>query len=315
MFNNIYKNKYLRYTNSDSADDENDNDITESENNSRNIDLIVNKLENKLNENNNEYNIKITSQNQETTRTTKMNESGINNFPNLIQKNIKIKENDASIDIGDSLYSVNSLPKSIKLGKSLIDVDICLNSNNLQELQKGEKDKKNIELIKIENNSNVKVNNDINNINLNVNDKNKYISRNKVLNTGSSSLNTLSTQFDNSKYFLTKTNGNLILSNKIKKNPNENKNNNQKDKNIKLNLKLSINEEKNDKNNEISTKNKNKSNLNRKKNNKFLEKLKCENNRRNKIRRKCNFITILRNIFLTIIISSAIGFYVVVFIC
>ena len=104
MFNNIYKNKYLRYTNSDSADDENDNDITESENNSRNIDLIVNKLENKLNENNNEYNIKITSQNQETTRTTKMNESGINNFPNLIQKNIKIKENDTSIDIGDSLY-------------------------------------------------------------------------------------------------------------------------------------------------------------------------------------------------------------------
>jgi len=82
-----------------------------------------------------------------------------------------------------------------------------------------------------------------------------------------------------------------------------------------LNLKLSINEEKNDKNNEISTKNKNKSNLNRKKNNKFLEKIKCDNNRRNRIRRKCNFITILRNIFLTIIISSAIGFYVVVFIC
>ena len=238
MFNNIYKNKYLRYTNSDSADDENDNDITESENNSRNIDLIVNKLENKLNENNN---MKMTSQNQETTRTSKMNESNINNFPNLIQKNIRIKEYETSLDIGDSIYSVNSLPKN-KIGKSLIDVDISLNSNNLKEIEKEkekeEKDNKNNkDLIKIINESN---------------NKNNYISRNKILNTGNSSLNTLSTQFDNSKYFLTKTNANLILSNKIKKNPNENKNN------INMNLKLTINEESNNKVKEIGTNNKNK---------------------------------------------------------
>ena len=129
MFNNIYKNKYLRYTNSDSADDENDNDITESENNSRNIDLIVNKLENKLNENNN---MKMTSQNQETTRTSKMNESNINNFPNLIQKNIKIKENDTSIDIGDSLYSVNSLPKSIKLGNTRIKLPETISDSSFR---------------------------------------------------------------------------------------------------------------------------------------------------------------------------------------
>jgi len=300
MFNNIYKNKYLRYTNSDSADDENDNDITESENNSRNIDLIVNRLENKLNENNN---MKMTSQNQETTRTSKMNESNINNFPNLIQKNIKIKENDTSIDIGDSIYSFNSLPKS-KIGKSLIDVDISLNSNNLKELEKEEKDKndnKNMDLINIIN----KTNNDMNIQNINANNKNNYISRNKILNTGNSSLNTLSTQFDNSKYFLTKTNGNLILSNKIKKNLNEKKNNNKKENDINMNLKLSINEDKNIKNKEIGIKNKNNLNkINRK-----------DNKKRNRIKRKCNFITILRNIFLTIIISSAIGFYVVVFIC
>ena len=312
MFNNIYNNKYLRYTNSDSADDENEVDITESENNSRNIDLIVNKLENKLNENNN---MKMTSQNQETTRTSKMNESGLNNFPNLIQKNIKIKENDTSIEIGDSIYSVNSLPKSYKMGKSLIDVDISLNSNNLKELQKEEKDKndiKNMNLIQI-----INTHSDINskNLNLNENNKNNFISRNKILNTGTSSLNTLSTQFDNSKYFLTKTNGNLILSNKIKKNPIENKNNNQKENNINLNLKLSLNENKNDKNKEISSKNKNNSNIANKKNNKLSEKFKCSNKRRKIIKRKCNFITILRNIFLTIIISSAIGFYVVVFIC
>ena len=289
MFNNIYKNKYLRYTNSDSADDENDNDITESENNSRNIDLIVNKLENKLNENNN---MKMTSQNQETTRTSKMNESNINNFPNLIQKNIRIKEYETSLDIGDSFYSVNSLPKN-KIGKSLIDVDISLNSNNLKEIEKEkekeEKDNKNNkDLIKIINESN---------------NKNNYISRNKILNTGNSSLNTLSTQFDNSKYFLTKTNANLILSNKIKKNPNENKNN------INMNLKLTINEESNNKVKEIGTKNKNNSNMKNKKENKTRNKIKI------KKKRKCNFIAILRNIFLTIIISSAIGFYVVVFIC
>ena len=313
MFNNIYNNKYLRYTNSDSADDENDNDITESENNSRNIDLIVNKLENKLNENNN---VKMTSQNQETTRTSKLNESGLNNFPNLIQKNIKIKENDTSIEIGDSLYSNNSLPKSYKMGKSFIDVDISLNSNNLKELQKEEKDKndnKNMNLIQI-----INTHNDINskNLNLNENNKNNFISRNKILNTGTSSLNTLSTQFDNSKYFLTKTNGNLILSNKFKKNSIENKNNNDKENNINMNLKLSLNENKNknNKDKEISSKNKNNSNIANIKNNKLSEKFKC-NNKRRKIKRKCNFITILRNIFLTIIILSAIGFYVVVFIC
>ena len=289
MFNNIYKNKYLRYTNSDSADDENDNDITESENNSRNIDLIVNKLENKLNENNN---MKMTSQNQETTRTSKMNESNINNFPNLIQKNIRIKEYETSLDIGDSIYSVNSLPKN-KIGKSLIDVDISLNSNNLKEIEKEKEkeenyNKNNKDLIKIINESN---------------NKNNYITRNKILNTGNSSLNTLSTQFDNSKYFLTKTNANLILSNKIKKNPNENKNN------INMNLKLTINEESNNKVKEIGTNNKNNSNMKNKKENKTGNKIKI------KKKRKCNFITVLRNIFLTIIILSAIGFYVVVFIC
>ena len=289
MFNNIYKNKYLRYTNSDSADDENDNDITESENNSRNIDLIVNKLENKLNENNN---MKMTSQNQETTRTSKMNESNINNFPNLIQKNIRIKEYETSLDIGDSIYSVNSLPKN-QIGKSLIDVDISLNSNNLKEIEKEKEkeenyNKNNKDLIKIINESN---------------NKNNYITRNKILNTGNSSLNTLSTQFDNSKYFLTKTNANLILSNKIKKNPNENKNN------INMNLKLTINEESNNKVKEIGTNNKNNSNKKNKKENKTRNKIKI------KKKRKCNFIAILRNIFLTIIISSAIGFYVVVFIC
>ena len=307
MFNNIYNNKYLRYTNSESADDENDNNISESENNSRNIESIVNKLENKINPNN-EFNLKMTSQYQETTRTSKMNESNMNNLSDLVQKNIKIKDNENSIDIGDSLFSVNSIPKSIKMGKSLIDIDISLNNNNLNELQKEEKNEKEkndinkLNLIQMTNNSNY---------NMNRNNKNNLLSRNKILNTGTS-LNTLSTHLDNSKYFLTKTNGNLIVANKIKKNKDEIKK--EKENNIDLNLKLSLDE---DKNKEKETKIKNNSNLDKNNKIKCFQKIKCNSKKKNKIirrRRKCNFITLLRNFFLTIIIVSAIGFYVMVFI-
>ena len=305
MFNNIYNNKYLRYTNSESADDENDNNISESENNSRNIDIIVNKLENKINPNN-ELNLKMTFQNQETTRTSKMNESNMNKISDLVQKNIKVKDNENSIDIGDSLFSVNSIPKSIKMGKSLIDIDISLNNNNLNELQKEEKNEKEnndinkLNLILMTNNSN----------NMNRNNKNNLLSRNKILNTGTS-LNTLSTHLDNSKYFLTKTNGNLIVTNKIKKNKEDIKN--EKENKIDLNLKFSLDE---DKNKEKAPKTKNNTNLDKNNKVKCFQKIKCNFNKKNKIRRrrKCNFITLLRNFFLTIIIVSAIGFYVMVFI-
>ena len=310
MFNNMHKNKYLRYTNSDSADDENDNNFTESENNSRNIDLIVNKLENKINQND-DINFKMTSQNQETTRTTKMNESNNNNLSDLIQKNIKFKDNDNSIDIGDSIFSVNSLPKSNKMGKSIIDVDISLD-NNIKELQKENDKKENNEikqlnLIQMEN----KEGNSFNNIdNMNRNNKNNLLSRNKILNTGNS-LNTLSTHLDNSKYFLTKTNGNLIVSNKIKKH-NNNDINNKKEKNKNdINIKLSLNEE--EKKENPKTKNKNNININKKNKNKCLEKFKCSTKKRIKRKRKCNFITLLRNVCLTIIIVSAVGFYILVF--
>ena len=303
MYNNIYKNKYLRYTNSESADDENDNEFTESENNSRNIDIIVNKLEDKLNNN---FINKLTSQNQETTRTSKMNESNMNNLSDLFVKNIKNKDNENSIDISDSLYSVNSINKSIKFGKSSLDIDISMNNNDLKELQNKEHNNeiKNINLIQTTNNSN----NNISNFN-NMNNKNNLLSRNKILNTGSS-LNTLSNYMDNSRYFLNKTNSNLIISNKIiKKNKNENINN--KDKKIELNLK----EDKENKKNDIINKQNNKSNkVKNKYNNKCFHKIKCSFKIRNKIKcKKCNFITLLRNIFLTIIILSALGFYILVF--
>ena len=307
MFNNNFKNKYLRYTNSDSADDENDNNYSESENNSQNIDSIVNKLENKINPNN-EFNIKITSQNEETTRTSKMNESNMNNLSDLMGKNIRIKDNDNSIDIGDSIFSVNSsLPKNNKIVKSVIDIDISLN-NNIKELQKEEKEN-DINLIQVKNNTNENDRSNIDKININRNNKNNLLSRNKILNTGTS-LNTLSTHLDNSKYFLTKTNGNLIVSNKIKKNKNDINKENENNK-IDLNLKLTLNEDKN----KEKSKTKNNLNLNNRTKFKCLEKLKCSSEKKSvlKRRRKCNFITLLRNICLTIIIVSALGFYIIVF--
>lgn len=94
-----------------------------------------------------------------------------------------------------------------------------MNNNDLKELQNKEHNNeiKNINLIQTTNNSN----NNISNFN-NMNNKNNLLSRNKILNTGSS-LNTLSNYMDNSRYFLNKTNSNLIISNKIiKKNKNEN---------------------------------------------------------------------------------------------
>ena len=108
---------------------------------------------------------------------------------------------------------------------------------------------------------------------------------------------------DNSKYFLMRTNGNLIVSNKIIKN--NNVNNNKKENKIDLNLKLTMNEDikSKEKEKEINTKNK-----------KEIKKHKTINvNYRIKRKFKCNFITLLRNICLTIIIVSAIGFYLVVF--
>ena len=139
MFSKNHKKKYLRYT--DSVDEDNNNS-DESENGKGNIDLIINKLERKINTGNiNSGNadviLKVTSQNQETTRTTKNNDSLINNISNLLPNNIKENNNELSQDIGNSIISVNWNQKDIRASKnSIIVADINLNKELNDNLEK-----------------------------------------------------------------------------------------------------------------------------------------------------------------------------------
>ena len=297
MFNREHKKKYLRYT--DSIDD--DNNSEESENGKGNIDLIINKLEKKVNTGNiNSGNadviLKITSQNQETTRTTNNNNSLINNLSDLLPHNIKEKENDNSQEIGNSIVSVNSIQKNIKISpKPMIDIDISLNKDLKEELEIQE------------NNEINKIFLSTNNSNANININKNLISRNKILNTNennNNNISTLSTHFDNSRYFLNKKNIGLITASKIEK---ENKEKNDKKKDIK---------EENDKGKKNEKKEKNKNIKIYKKNykyNSFWNECFDKRNWKRKCR-KCNIITIIRNIFITIIVLSAIAFYTTIFI-
>ena len=303
MFSKDHKKKYLRYT--DSVDD--DNNSEESENGKGNIDLIINKLEKKLNtgninSGNQEVILKMISKNQDITRTTKNNDSFLNNISNLLPKNIKEKDNEASQDVGSSVISVNSIMKEIKKpSKPMIDVDISLNNDLKDELEMQE------------NNECIKQNLIISTNNSNVNSNNNILSRNKIINVGeTNNLSTLSTHLDNSRFFLNKKNNGLITATKMEK---ENKEKNDKD----LKAKLVVNE---DKKNEKDKKMKNKKEKKIIKENNIKIKNRynsifnnCCDKRSWRIRnRNCNFITILRDIFITIIIVSALAFYATIFI-
>ena len=305
MFNKDHKKKYLRYT--DSVDD--DNNSEESDNGRGNIDLIINKLENKVNTGNiNSGNadviLKMISNNQEINRTAKINDSLINNISYLLPKNIKEKDSEISQEIGNSIIYVNSIPKGIKIApKPMIDVDISLN-NDLKdelELQENKEGNSKFNIILSTNNSNTNLNNHI-------------LSRNKILNIGDTNiLSTLSTHLDNSKYFLIKKNNGLITATKIGE---DDKTKNEKD----INLKIPVIEDK-EKNKEKDIKDKKENNKKINKNVKNLNRIKynsfngcCEKKFRRKRRRSCNFITIIRDIFITIIVVSALAFYATIFI-
>ncbi len=305
MFNKDHKKKYLRYT--DSVDD--DNNSEESDNGRGNIDLIINKLENKVNTGNiNSGNadviLKMISNNQEINRTAKINDSLINNISYLLPKSIKEKDSEISQEIGNSIISVNSIPKGIKIApKPMIDVDISLN-NDLKdelELQENKEGNSKFNIILSTNNSNTNLNNHI-------------LSRNKILNIGDTNiLSTLSTHLDNSKYFLIKKNNGLITATKIGE---DDKTKNEKD----INLKIPVIEDK-EKNKEKDIKDKKENNKKINKNVKNLNRIKynsfngcCEKKFRRKRRRSCNFITIIRDIFITIIVVSALAFYATIFI-
>ena len=305
MFSKDHKKKYLRYT--DSVDD--DNNSEETENGKGNIDLIINKLEKKvntgnINSGNQEVILKMISKNQDITRTTKNNDSFINNISNLLPKNIKEKDNEVSQDVGSSVISVNSIMKGVKKpSKPMIDVDISLNNDLKDELEMQE------------NNEGIKQNLILSTNNSNVNSNNIILSRNKIINVGeTNNLSTLSTHLDNSRFFLNKKNNGLITATKIEK---ENKEKNDKD----LNSKLVVNEDKkNEKDKEMKNKKEKNKKINKTNNIKIKNRYNsffnnCCDKRAWRIRsRNCNFITILRDIFITIIIVSALAFYATIFI-
>ena len=313
MFNKEDKKKYLRFT--DSA--ENNNKCSENELGRRNIDLIINKLERKVNTGNiNSGNadviLKISSQNQETTRTSKNNDSLINNLSNLLaNNNIVEKDNECSQELANNANQQNPNKKEIKISaKAMIDVDIDLNNNLKDELEVQETNKFNLIL-------------STSNSHANMNSKNIILSRNKLENKTDNSINnsnnnnisTLSTHFDNSRYFLNKKTSGLIPAKKTdKKSIQKNEKEKEKDKGNNMNLKFSINNSKKDmKKNLVTDEQKKDINLNQ--NNKFNVIIKCikKINYRNRYR-SCNIMNVLRNILIGLIIIIALVFYATIFI-
>lgn len=300
MFNRNHKKKYLRYV--ESADDD---DNHESDSGRGNIDLIITKLQKQVNpgnihSGNADVILKMCLNNQDSS--SKKDGSFTNNLSDILNRNIKEKNEDVSQDIGNSVISVNSIQKGIKIQpKPMIDIDISLNDNLKDELDLQEK---NSNYILSTNNSN-----------------NKILSRNKII-EGEISLNTLSSAYlDNSKYFLNKKTTGMLTSisktvnggEKLKDFKNKNDNDKDNNKNIEENQKKEEKEK-------VKTKNLPKTNNNRiiKKNNKFYNFFKCNtyNKREWRRRRRCrdfNIITCIRNIFISIIIISAVSFYGIIF--
>ena len=300
MFNRNHKKKYLRYV--ESADDD---DNHESDSGRGNIDLIITKLQKQVNpgnihSGNADVILKMCLNNQDSS--SKKDGSFTNNLSDILNRNIKEKNEDVSQDIGNSVISVNSIQKGIKIQpKPMIDIDISLNDNLKDELDLQEK---NSNYILSTNNSN-----------------NKILSRNKII-EGEINLNTLSSAYlDNSKYFLNKKSTGMLTSisktvnggEKLKDFKNKNDNDKDNNKNIEENQKKEEKEK-------VKTKNLPKTNNNRiiKKNNKFYNFFKCNtyNKREWRRRRRCrdfNIITCIRNIFISIIIISAVSFYGVIF--
>ena len=224
MFNRNHKNKYLRYV--ESADED---DNHESDSGRGNIDLIITKLQKQVNpgnihSGNADVILKMCLNNQDSS--SKKDGSFTNNLSDILNRNIKEKNEDVSQDIGNSVISVNSIQKGIKIQpKPMIDIDISLNDNLKDELDLQEK---NSNYILSTNNSN-----------------NKILSRNKII-EGEITLNTLSSAYlDNSKYFLNKKTTGMLTSisktvnggEKLKDFKNKNDNDKDNNKNIEENQK------------------------------------------------------------------------------
>ena len=294
MINKNKKKKYRQYR--DSIDDDNN---TESEHENGNIDLIINKLENKLNTGNiNSGNadviLKIPQKNEETRRSSKVSEGIIKNIPQLLEnKNIKEKENELSQENCEC-----SIENGMKISNnSMIDIDINVNNNLKENLEKNE------------NKSDLILSTTTNNSYRNTDMNNNILSRNKLTNFNENNLSKLSIHLDNSKYFLGKRNLGLISLNKNNIKENKDNNGNKKENGLK--------EEKKEKkrvrikNNNIIMNKKNKISYGYKFKliwNDFFDERTWRRRCRN-----CNIVGIMRDIFITIIIISALAFYATIF--
>ena len=319
MFDKGDKKKFLKFTDSI----ENNNNNLENEMGRRNIDLIINKLERKVNTGNiNSGNadviLKISSQNQETTRTSKNNDSFLNNITNLLaNKHIVEKDNEISQELANNSSQLNPVKKEKKiLPKALIDADADLNNNLKDELEIQESNKVNLVLSTA--NSNANMNNKITLLSRNkLENKTENTINNSINNSNSNNLSTLSAHFDNSRYFLNKKANGLIRNRKIEK---KNIPNGEKEKeNGKANsmsLKFSINSDKKDMKKKMITSegNKDQNSVNKNKCKIFVKCIEKINNRNRYRYRSCTVMNILRNIFIALIIITALGFYATIFI-
>ena len=291
------KKKYSHYT--DSIDD---NEVTED---SGNMDKIISKLSTKYNpENNNSGNIDEILQIDKKPDEMKMDNSI--NISKLLNSNIK--DHETSQENENSLISDTSNSKDNATTPKDMSIEMNLENDLKEKLEKQEK--KN-------NNSNI-----------------NFIKIFKNFEAKDPNLSSLSAHLDNSRYYLNKQNDKKIV-------PVEITNLGEKDSE-KLKNKILLSEKKNKKEKEKNTKNENKKNKTRNKPssskgvnssidniNKTMSTLyqkkclfgfdcscDCEITNRRKWRRRfrnCSIITLARDIFISIVIISAVGFYITIF--
>ena len=305
-----HKKKYLRHT--DSVDD---CDIDEDSGN--NIDMIISKLEKKVNTGNiHSGNIDVILQIDKKQDETRKNSS--NNISKLL--NSHIKDQDTSQENENSLISVISVSKASVAPSKNMSIEMNLDNDLKEKLEEQEKEKRNI----------------LNTSNSNTN----FIKNSKNFEVNETNLSTLSSHLDNSRFYLNKQTSKKLIPEKLTTLANKN--------GKKLNNKMAINENKDkdknkDKNSDKITNNEDEKNKSRNKPhyvkggnssidniNKTMSKTlyqkrcifgcncscDCEitNKRRWKRRlRNCNLITLARDIFITLVIISALGFYITIF--
>ena len=320
MSSKDHKKKYIRHN--DSIDDC-DREEEEMDNN---INVIFSKLEKKINTGNiNSGNIDVILQ------IDKKQDISRKNSTNIITKilNSHIKEQETPQENENSLFSVISIPKgNIAPSK---DVSIEMNVDNDLKEKLEEQEKQNI---------------------ISTNDsKTNTVQNSKSTDVNEINLSTLSSHFDNSRFFLNKqnkkkliplrlkisaekntkklNNKNRIVENKDKEKNKNNEKNKEKEKN---NDNEKTNDNENQKNksrnkqsNNIKGANSSIDNINKSMSKTLYQKrcifgcnffFDCEITNKKKWKRKlrnCSFITLARNIFITLVVISALGFYIVIF--